>query len=85
MELDVTGTRGSEIVDSLQEKRQAEDYYVIIAPYYGKDMVEAYNNLHGYTTSCTWICPISSIGFDQLEQYIQDMEKTIEDFHFYKV
>ncbi|MBR6682901.1 MAG: DUF58 domain-containing protein [Firmicutes bacterium] len=85
LELDARGSRGSDIVDALQEKRQAEDYYVIIAPYYGKDLVEAYNNLHSYTTSCTWICPISAFGFDQLEQYIQDMDKTIEDFHFYKV
>ncbi len=85
LELDARGSRGSDIVDALQEKRQAEDYYVIIAPYYGKDLIEAYNNLHSYTTSCTWICPISGFGFEQLEQHIQDMDKTIEDFHFYKV
>ena len=85
LELDVTGTKGSEIIASLQEKRQAEDYYVIITPYYGDDLVNAYNELREYTTSCTWIAPIATIGFDQLEQRIQNMDKTIEDFHFYMV
>lgn len=85
LELDAIGVSGVEILQNLQEKRQAEDYYVIIAPYYGDDMIEAYNGLRDYTTSCTWIAPIATIGFEQLEQRVQDMDKTIEDFHFYKV
>ena len=85
LELDVTGTAGREIIETLQEKRQAEDYYVIISAYYGDDFINAYNELRDFTTSCTWITPIRTIGFEQLEQRVQDMDKTIEDFHFYKV
>ena len=46
---DVTGTAGREIIETLQEKRQAEDYYVIISPYYGKNMRNSYQKLREYT------------------------------------
>ena len=59
---DVTGTAGREIIETLQEKRQAEDYYVIISPYYGKNMRNSYQKLREYTDSCIWLSPVSEVG-----------------------
>lgn len=85
LDMTQTGTSGIDILSELQEKRQAEDYYVIISAYYGKDMIDTYRELREYTSSCMWIAPVSEIGLLDMDVSIQELEKTVEDFYFYKV
>lgn len=85
LDMSVTGRSGVEIIEELQEKRQAEDYYVIISPYYGKDMLQSYQELREYTSSCIWLTPISEAGLLEMDSNIQNLENAVEDFYFYKV
>ncbi len=85
LDMTVTETEGPQVLENLQEKRQAEDYYVIISACYSKEMVQKYNELRAYTDACMWLAPISEVGFLDMELRIQNLEKDVKDFYFYKV
>lgn len=85
LDMSVTSRKASEILAELQEKRQAEDFYVIISPYYGKDMQASYRELREYTDSCIWLAPISEVDLLDMDSNVQNLENTIEDFYFYRV
>lgn len=85
LDMTVTAASGIDVLEGLQEKRRAEDYYVILSACYSQEMVQKYNELRAYTDACMWIAPISEIGFLQMDSRIQNMEKDVEDFYFYKV
>ena len=85
LDLNATGTSGCEVVYQLQEKRRAEDYYVMICPYRNEDMIQAYDELRQYTDACQWIAPVSAVGYSEMSERERALENEIEDFYFYKV
>ena len=49
----------SPCLEKVTAMRDMDTYTVLISPYYGKELQEAYKRLRSYTASCMWILPVS--------------------------
>ena len=85
IDLTITGMAGDEVIRSLLEKYEPEDYYVIICPDYSNRMLSAYEELREYTTSCVYLAPISKLGANEDDEVIREIEKRVEGFFFHQV
>lgn len=60
--LDVDGPVSHPMAEELEQALRKTDpdmQYILISPYYGKDLLETYQALRERTTSCMWIMPVS--------------------------
>lgn len=85
LDLSQTGTSAVKVLEDLKENRQADEYYVLIAPDRGRQMLDAYLDLRAYTSACQLIVPIHTMDFFDLPEEEQKREETVENFFYHKI
>ena len=72
-------------MEELAENRQADEYYVIIAPDRSHQMLEGYLHLRDYTDACQMIVPVRTMDFFDLPEEEQKREETVDNYFYYKI
>ncbi|MBO6159036.1 MAG: DUF58 domain-containing protein [Firmicutes bacterium] len=85
LDLMETGREGSKILDDLRENRQADEYYVIIAPDRGRSLLDGYLRLREYTDAAQMVVPIRAMDFFDLPLEDQKREEMVEGYLYYKI
>ncbi len=65
--------------------REMDTYTVLISPYYGKELQDAYKRLRSYTTSCMWILPVSYKDMTDAEFPPLRLREETEDVFLWEV
>lgn len=85
LDLTQTGLEGTKVLEDIRENRDIDEYYVIIAPDRGRQLLDAYLTLREYTSACQMIVPIRTMDFFALPEEEQKREETIENYFYYKI
>ena len=85
LDLTQTGMDGLKVMEELAENRQADEYYVIIAPDRSRQMLEGYLHLRDYTDACQMIVPVRTMDFFDLPEEEQKREETVDNYFYYKI
>lgn len=85
LDLTAYGTKGQDMIRDLIDQRSADEYYVIISPEHGKNVLDAFMELQSYTDACMFISPVTYRSMTAMKEEERRLEETVENFHFFQL
>ena len=85
--LDITAAVDHPIAQDLEEALKTRDpdtLYIVISPYYGKDLQQAYGELRSYITALQWILPVSYRDMSDPDFTGTKVPEELEDVYLWK-